>query len=93
LDIAIDLWDHQKRQMGPFPEPLKKRLAAVLTALKKPPIDDAKFISLRGVRNELTHPAANATGPALKLEQAETTFGFCVATIRDFFPFKVHLQF
>jgi hypothetical protein len=93
LDVAIEMRSRRQRTFGPFPVPLKQRLWAVLAALGKAPIDDTQFTSLRAIRNKLTHPQSARNEPALTIGQAETTFGFCMATIRTFFPFQIDLQF
>jgi hypothetical protein len=93
LEVAIELWSEGRRKFGPFPVPLKQRLSAVLKALKRPMFDEVQFTQLRTIRNELTHPKPDKDEPDLTVEQAETTFGFCMATIRAFFPYQIHLQF
>jgi hypothetical protein len=90
LDVAVEKWG--PKRLGPLPVPLKRRLSVVLKALKKPPIDDAQFAALRAIRNTLTHPKSGVNGPDFTMDQAESTFGFCMATIRAFFPFHIHLK-
>ncbi len=89
LDHAVDLWNHEGRVFGALPAPLKPRIAAVLAALSRPPIDDAAFTTRRKVRNELTHPRASINEPELAVEQAEKTFEFCMSSLRALFPFRL----
>jgi hypothetical protein len=93
LDVGIEDWQKSRQGFGPFSVPLKQRLSAVLAALKRPAIDDAQYNSLRAIRNVLTHPKATQGEPALTVAQAESTFGFCMSTIRLFLPAQVDLQF
>jgi hypothetical protein len=93
LEVAIELWNKKRSTFGPFPAPLKQRLLAVLKTLRKRNINDAKYTRLRRIRNELTHPKPNKAVPDLTVKQAETTFAFCIATIRAIFPYQIELQF
>jgi hypothetical protein len=93
LDDAVGLWNQEGQAFGPLPAPLKPRISAVLAALSRPPIDDAAFTTLRRVRNELTHPRASIDEPELAVEQAETTFEFCMSTLRALFPFRLDCEF
>jgi hypothetical protein len=93
LEVAIELWGKKRTAFGPFPTPLKQRLSAVQKTLRKRNINDAKYMRLRRMRNELTHPKPDKAEPDLTVKQAETTFAFCIATIRAFFPYEIELQF
>ena len=93
LDHAIELWNRKGLALGVLPGTLRPRIAAVLAAVSKPPINDATFTTLRKVRNELTHPRASVDEPELAVGQAERTFEFCTSTVRALFPFPVDCDF
>ena len=93
LEVALELWNEKRSPFGPFPVPLKQRLTTVLKTLRKRNMNGAKYTRLRRIRNELTHPKPDKAGPKLTVKQAETTFAFCIATIRAFFPYRIELQF
>lgn len=93
LDVAIEDWRKTRKAFGPFKGSLQQRVSAVVQALKRNQIDEVQFAELRSIRNQLTHPKASAQEPQLTLDQAEITFGFCMATIRAFSRFPIDLQF